>query len=167
VSGELSSTLEDYLEAIYRIETERRVARARDICRAQGVAASTVTAALQSLAQKGLINYEPYESVTLTRKGRRRAARLHLRHCILRDFLENILGLKRSRADVAACGMEHALDSQALERLTCFVAFMRSHSPQGRACVEEFRRFAQDGAGRAVCKRWMESYAAALKGTTR
>ena len=62
---ELSSTLEDYLEAICRLEQEKGFARVRDIARALGVANSTATAALQALSKKGLINYEPYEPVTL------------------------------------------------------------------------------------------------------
>jgi DtxR family Mn-dependent transcriptional regulator len=53
---ELSAKLEDYLEAIYGIEREKRVARPRDICKDQNVAGSTATAALQSLAEKRLIN---------------------------------------------------------------------------------------------------------------
>ncbi len=44
----LSSTLEDYLEAIFRIEKEKRAARVRDISQYLGVAKSTVNAALKA-----------------------------------------------------------------------------------------------------------------------
>ena len=50
VQKELSSTLEDYLEAIFRIEKKKRAARVRDIAGRVGVTKSTVNAALKSLA---------------------------------------------------------------------------------------------------------------------
>ena len=160
---DLSPTLEDYLEAIYRIEREQRVARPRDISRAQKVAGSTVTAALQSLAEKGLINYEPYELITLTDEGRERAEELTTRHRIIRDFLENVLGLEAERADATACGMEHVIDREALERFICFLAFMRPHSPDGAKWLERFRRFINEGADGLTCKECVEEYMESLR----
>ena len=69
----LSSTLEDYLEAILHIEQKKRFARVRDISKAQAVAKSAVTAALQTLSEMALVNYQPYEPVTLTSKGMEKA----------------------------------------------------------------------------------------------
>ena len=158
MEGELSSTLEDYLETIYRIEREKRVARPRDICEAQSVAASTVTAALQSLADKGLINYKPYELITLTGEGKARAEGLVIRHRIIRDFLQNILDLNPDRADATACGMEHAVDPEALERFICFLAFMRRHSAEGARCLEDFRKFVKERDKGRGCKECVEKY---------
>jgi DtxR family Mn-dependent transcriptional regulator len=53
----LTSTLEDYLEAIYQISNVNKVARSMDIAEHLKVKRSSVTVALQSLAEKGLINY--------------------------------------------------------------------------------------------------------------
>jgi len=160
----LSSTLEDYLEAIYRIEADKRVARPRDICKAQGVAASTVTAALQSLAGKGLVNYEPYELVTLTEEGKARAERLVMRHLIIRDFLEKILGLAPEQADATACGMEHAVQPEALDRLVCFLAFMRSHSAEGGRCLEDFQTFVKERDQGRGCKECVAKYMEEVRG---
>lgn len=158
MNQELSPTLEDYLQAIYRIEREQRVARPRDICRLQNVAASTVTAALQSLTEKGLINYEPYELITLTGEGRKRGENLATRHRIIRDFLENILGLGPGQADATACRMEHVIDREALERFICFLAFMRPHSPNGTEWLERFQRFLKEGTGGRTCKECVDEY---------
>ena len=159
----LSATLEDYLETIYLLEERKRVARPRDICEAQGVASSTVTAALRSLADKGLVNYEPYELITLTDEGRERAEELVTRHRIISDFLENVLGLEADQADATACGMEHAIDSEALERFVCFLAFMEPHSPDGAKSLERFRRFIKEGAGGQTCKECVEEYMGSLR----
>lgn len=159
----LSPTLEDYLQAIYRIEREKRVARPRDISRAQNVARSTVTAALQSLAEKRLVNYEPYEVVTLTEEGRNAAEEIVIRHSIIEHFLQNILGLEPKRASTNACEMEHAVDQEALERLVCFLAFIEHHSPRGATWLDDFRRFIQEGADGQTCKECVKEYMNTLR----
>ena len=53
----LSASLEDYLEAIFHIVSEKRVARAKDISKRMHVNRSSVTGAMHSLAKKKLVNY--------------------------------------------------------------------------------------------------------------
>jgi Mn-dependent DtxR family transcriptional regulator len=62
----LTSAMEDYLEAIYHLEKERRIARVRDIANRLGVKMSSVTSALKSLGGRGLIQYDPHQFITLT-----------------------------------------------------------------------------------------------------
>ncbi len=162
MAAELTSTLEDYLETIYQLEEQKRVARPRDISESQGVARSTVTAALQSLSEKGLINYEPYELITLTEEGRAQAKMLNNRHLIIHDFLENILGLDSETAEETACGMEHAVGEEALERFTCFIAFMKRCSSGGTQCLEQFRDFVEASSDEQQCGDWVERYSDGL-----
>ncbi len=119
-SSQLSATLEDYLEAISRIISKSRVARVRDIAAAVGVHNSTVTAALKSLSEKGLVDYSPYEVTTLTASGRRAANEIVRRHRLIREFLTEVLLVDEEVADANACRMEHVMDKQVLERLTVF-----------------------------------------------
>lgn len=114
---QLSRSLEDYLEAVYWTVSEKGAARPRDVARRLGVSGASVTSALRTLARKGLVNYAPYEVVTLTRRGAQRARQVALRHRVLRDFLVDVLGVDEHTADDAACRMEHALPAAALERL--------------------------------------------------
>lgn len=154
----LSATLEDYLIAVYRLECKKRVARPRDIASDQNVAKSTVTAALKSLAEKGLINYEPYEAVTLTEEGLEKVKPLVIRHRVLVDFFHDILGLEPISAAEAACGMEHAIEEDALERIVCFLAFMRQSGSDGAPLLEEFRDFIERcGEGR-ICRECLSEY---------
>ena len=62
----LSSSLEDYLEVIFHLVAAKQVARVKDIAKKIQVKNSSVTGALRPLADKGLINYTPYDVVTLT-----------------------------------------------------------------------------------------------------
>jgi len=158
MARQLSSTMENYLECVFRIEKEKHFARVRDIADALNVANSTATAALNTLREKGLINYAPYQPVTLTSLGRRTARQIVLRHRTMRDFLENVLDMDRERADSIGCQMEHALDRDALERFLCFLAFMKVHCPNHIDCLGRFRQFLKEGADGKNCRQCVETY---------
>jgi len=154
----LSATLENYLETIFRLEEEKGFARVRDISSALDVAKSAVTTALQSLSEKGLVKYEPYEPVTLSGEGRQKASRVVLRHRVMEDFLRNVLGLEAERADSIACGMEHAIDRDALDRFVCFLAFVGRRREEGESWLDEFRRFISEGTAEQTCEECMQQY---------
>jgi DtxR family Mn-dependent transcriptional regulator len=157
---QLSATLEDYLQIIFRIEREKRFARVRDIAAAAGVAKSAVTTALQSLSERGLVDYVPYEPVTLSAEGRERAQRICLRHRVIEDFLRAVLGLEAERAATVACGMEHAIDRDVLDRFVCFLAFVGRRREEGESWLEEFRRFTHEGAAEKACEECVKQYLA-------
>jgi len=158
MAQQLSATLEDYLETVFRLEQEKRFARVRDISAALDVAKSAVTTALRSLSEKGLINYQPYEPVTLSTEGRQKAGRIVLRHRVMEDFLRNVLGLEAERADSMACGMEHAIDRDALDRFVCFLAFVGRRRKEGESWLDEFRRFIREGTAEQTCEECMQQY---------
>ena len=122
----LSASLEDYLEAIFHLVVEKRAARARDIARALAVSPPSVTGALRALAERGLINYAPYEVVTLTRRGRTAARAVIRRHEAFRRFFVEVLGVDAKDAENAACRMEHAVPSKILNRL---IQFLEDRAP--------------------------------------
>ena len=69
-NANLSSSLEDYLEAIFNLLKESNIARSKDIAESLGVSRASVTGALRVLKEKGLANYKPYDYITLTETGR-------------------------------------------------------------------------------------------------
>ena len=158
MTHQLSSALEDYLEAILHLEQRKHFARVRDISEALSVAKSAVTAALQSLSDKALVNYEPYEPVTLTAEGMEKAKAIALRHRIVGDFLQHVLGLDPDRAESIACGMEHAIDREAMERFVCFLAFIGQRDEEGQSWLAEFRRFISEGADGQTCEECIKTY---------
>ena len=156
----LSATLEDYLEAIFRIEKEKRAARVKDISSYLGVAKSTVNAALKSLAAKDLIDYEPYQLITLTKKGRERATEIVIYHEVMRHFLQDILALDEDRAEHIACEMEHAVDRDVVDRFACFLAYIENLGGKAGSWIHEFRKVAgkrpQGKACKIIVKKYME-----------
>lgn len=136
--AKLSESMEDYLETILSLEQEHKVARAKDIADRMGVLRGTVTGALKSLAEKGLINYEPYSFITLTPKGRAIGREVTRRHGIIRNFLEQVLDLDAGSAEQNACRMEHAMDRAAIDRLVQFIEYIQYCPRTGRDWVAGF-----------------------------
>ncbi len=158
VKGKLSSTLEDYLRSVLTFQRQKSFARVSDISSALDVAKSAVTAALQSLSAKGLVNYQPYEPVTLTPEGEQRAEQIVLRHRIICDFLEKVLVIQPKRVEPIACEMEHAIDGPALEKFVCFLAFVGTRPAKGNTWLKEFERFVKKGAGGHTCRECIKKY---------
>lgn len=129
----LSESLEDYLEAIYHIVGEKQAARATDIRERMGVSGSSVTGALRALAERGLVNYAPYDIITLTAKGEAAAEDVVHRHGVLRGFFVEVLGLPETTADEAACGMEHHIGKLVQRRLAYLGQFLASNPRLDRA----------------------------------
>ena len=144
----LTSSKEDYLEAIWVLESEDGVARVRDIAARLDVGKSAVTAALKSLAERDLVNYDPYEFITLTDRGRELAKEVDRGHQVLRRFLMEVLGLAAEVAEANACRMEHVVDNVVLQRLTDFVEFIERGSPGEQKRMKSFLKRCSAKVGR-------------------
>ena len=143
-SATLSSSLEDYLEAIYGIVQQKHVARAKDIAQKLDVKGSSVTGALRSLARENLINYAPYDLITLTAEGEKIATDVFQRHTVLREFFTRVLGVDAATAEESACGMEHAVSAVILERLTKFVKFIENCPQASSKWIDGFGYFCEN-----------------------
>jgi DtxR family Mn-dependent transcriptional regulator len=82
-----------------------------------------VTATVKRLADRGLVDHEPYHGVELTTAGRRLAIAAIRRHRIVERFLADMLGYAWNEADRLATNFEHELPQEVEDRL--FVALDR------------------------------------------
>ena len=149
---ELTASQEDYLEAILGLISNTGNARVRDIAERLDVANSSVTVALRSLAKRGLVNYEPYELVTLSDRGRAQARRVRRRHQELSDFLTGVLGVDEQTADASACAMEHAVGDGVMHSLRCFMEFMSKSSAAAMELPQAFREYCLQRQSTASCQ---------------
>ena len=138
-----TASMEDYLEAIAKIAEERGEARVTLISRRLGVTKPSVTEALQSLSEDGLVKYARYGAVELTPEGQRLAQDVVGRHDVLFRFLSGVLGLEPETAEEDACGLEHSLSPAACERLGALVDHMAAHPETLRLVQGEFDRSAR------------------------
>ncbi len=135
----ISASLEDYLEAIFHIVRKQRAAKPKDISRFLDVGSSSVTGALKALAARDLVNYAPYDIVTLTPEGEAAAREVVRRHESLREFFTKVLAAGPELAEEAACKMEHAIPPELVERVIRFVELVDTW-PQGTpGLIEAFR----------------------------
>jgi DtxR family Mn-dependent transcriptional regulator len=141
----LSANMEDYLEAIFHISEEKQAARAKDIADRVQVNKSSVTGALKSLSDKGLVNYVPYDIITLTAKGKKVAAEIVRRHGALKEFFVKILLIDKDEAEEASCRVEHAVSKNIIDRLIHFVEFMEICPRGGQQWLKGFRRHCEEG----------------------
>ena len=84
----LTSALEDYLETIFELVRDQKLARVKDIARARGVKSGSVTPAMKRLSELGLIKYVQREYIDLTPDGEIEARRIYAKHQILSRFFE-------------------------------------------------------------------------------
>jgi DtxR family Mn-dependent transcriptional regulator len=140
-SRQLSASLEDYLEAILNLAGGAEGARSKDVANTLGVAKPSVTGALQLLRGRGLVNYERYGRVTLTRRGQTVAEEVARKHDVLRSFFMNVLGVEAEAAQKAACRAEHALGQEIIGRLVSFIDYVAVSGRSGHDVASEFRQF--------------------------
>ncbi len=115
--AQLSRSIEDYLKAIYQIESAGTPAQTSAIAEALDLAPPSVSGMLRRLAGSGLIEHEPYRGVVLTSRGRRAALRIVRRHRILESYLVSKLGYDWDTVHDEAERLEHASSDQLVERM--------------------------------------------------
>lgn len=125
-----SEQLEEYLESILDIEEIDGIAKTSAIARCMKVAPASVTEALQTLADKGYVHYEPYRGAHLTEQGREMARKVKRRHRLLEVFLSDVLHIARENVHSEACKMEHTLSDET-ECALCKMLNAPARCPHG------------------------------------
>jgi DtxR family Mn-dependent transcriptional regulator len=114
-----TSTVEDYLKCIYLEEQSKRGALVPtgQVAAALQVAPGTATSMVKTLADSGLVDYEPYVGVRLTSAGQRLATRVLRRHRLVESFLVRVMGMSWSEVHGDAELLEHAVSERLIERI--------------------------------------------------
>ena len=152
ISAYLSPTLEDYLEAIYQISLFNKVARSMEIADKLNVKRSSVTVALRSLADKGLINYQARSYVTLTDNGLNAARCVDKKHHILFDLFVKLLGMSESDADKAACGMEHGMTSEVCKKMSALMNALSKDQPLAEKIIASISQSEKEAECKSDCE---------------
>src|SRR3954465_10744357 len=117
-----SSTVENYLKTIYlgsvgTTRSDPRLMPMGHLAAAVGVTPGTATTMVKTLAESGLVNYEPYTGVSLTRAGRRLAALVLRRHRLVELFLVPVMGLRWDEVHGEAELREHVVSDRLIDRM--------------------------------------------------
>jgi DtxR family Mn-dependent transcriptional regulator len=118
VGRRVSRMAEDYLKLIWKAqEWPDGSVSTNEIAESLAVTPSSVSANLKKLARDGLIDYEPYGSISLTPTGREIAVLVVRRHRVLETFLVERLGLGWDEVHAEAHSLEHAVSDFVLDRM--------------------------------------------------
>jgi len=117
MTAEVTAVIEEYLEAIYKLQERSGVARTSDIVKMLQVAPGTVTNTVERLEKEGYVTHEPYKGVKLTEKGLRTAMHVLRRHRLSERLLTDILHMKWDKVHDAACKLEHGITDEIIKPL--------------------------------------------------
>ena len=114
-----TTSMEDYLKAIYHVQDRGNGARVRtsEIADRLEVTAPTVTSMFTKLASRGYIEHEKYDGAVLTEKGERAALRILRNHRLLEVYLTTELGYRLSEVHEEADKLEHHISDKLGDHL--------------------------------------------------
>jgi len=115
--AELTSTTEEYLETIYRLEHKEGAARTGEIASDLGVALGTVTNTIEHMEGEGLVSHVPYRGVRLTSRGLKGALNVIRRHRLSERLLTDLIGIGWADVHAHACRLEHGLTDEIIKPL--------------------------------------------------
>lgn len=121
---------ENYLKAIYHLSHQADNVSTNQIAAALNTKAASVTDMLKKLADKQLINYTPYQGVTLTGAGEKIALLIIRKHRLWEYFLVEKLNFKWDQVHDMAEEMEHISSRELTDRLDQFMGYPK-YDPHG------------------------------------
>ncbi len=117
----ISQSVEEYLEAIYKLAEDGAPAGIPALAERLGVSSVSANEMVRRLERDGLVTYAPYKGVTLTAEGEARALNILRRHRLWERFLVDVLAMPWEEAHEAACGLEHVSSPSLIDRLERFL----------------------------------------------
>lgn len=129
-AGRITHAMEDYLKAIYRLETEIAAASTQAVADELRISGPSVTNMAKRMHEMGLVYHEPYQGVRLTERGRAVALEVVRHHRLLELYLAETLGFGWDEVHEEAERLEHHL-SEALEARIDRALGYPTHDPHG------------------------------------
>ncbi len=136
----LSANMEDYMEAIVILSEKNKVVRVKDIAKSLSIKMPSVSAALNKLKDKGLIEYEKYGFIELTDEGKTVADSIYQRHSCLSGYYTEVLMLEGGKAEEEACKVEHQLQPETVRQIHKLVNFIRGERKKGSEWLKRMEK---------------------------
>lgn len=136
----LTSSMEDYLEMLYRTCLKDGYARINQLADRLNVRPSSTTKVIQKLRDLGLVDYQKYGIIRLTDEGISVGGFLLMRHRIIEDFLRNIGITDTLLKDTEM--IEHDVSLNALKSIYLFNCFLSENNEihhKFTQYIDEFR----------------------------
>ncbi|SKC65067.1 metal-dependent transcriptional regulator [Maledivibacter halophilus] len=134
----LTSSMEDYLEMIYRVCIKEGYIRINQLAHKLNVRPSSTTKVVKKLNVMGLVDYQRYGIVQLTENGKEVGRFLLKRHRIIEEFLKN-LGVEKTLLKDTEM-IEHDVSINTLKKIYMLNEFLYNNPD----VIKRFKNFKKE-----------------------
>lgn len=113
----ISRAMEDYLKAIYQFASDKDKVSTSNLAQQMNCSPASVTNMLQKLSELKLVEYEPYQGVTLTPAGSKIALEILRHHRLIERYLADVLGYSWDKVHEEAEQLEHVISEEFEEKI--------------------------------------------------
>ena len=119
----ISSSMEDYIEMIFRLSEKSGEVRVNDLSQALNVQPPSTTKMIKRLAKDTYVYYEKYGLIKSTEKGMNIGSKLLERHKIIFEFLQ-LIGVKNNILEQTEI-IERAVNDEVLNKINELIKFLK------------------------------------------
>lgn len=117
----VSKALEEYLKTMYVLKKQNGKIRVTDIAEKMNCTKPSVNKAINNLKDNGLLNYESYGAIELTKEGENLAKKVLEAYDIVYVFLKEVLNLEEEHAKKEAEKMKSVISDETANKLAKYV----------------------------------------------
>ncbi len=139
-----TESAEDYIETIYQLIQKKGEARTKEVAKELDVKPPSVSEMLQKLDKQGLVNYNKYKSIKLTKKGKEIAKNVFETHKALKNFFK-VIKVPEEIAEQDACKAEHKLNPKTVKQLKKFSKFLKECPKNQPEWINHFESYSKTG----------------------
>ncbi len=113
----ISRVMEDYLKTSFQSAKDDEKVSTSTLAQQMNCSPASVTNMLQKLSELKLVEYEPYQGVTLTPAGRKVALEILRHHRLIELYLAEVLGYSWDQVHAEAEQLEHVISEEFEEKI--------------------------------------------------
>ncbi len=117
----ISKSLEEYVKAMYVLNRQNGEIRVTDVANKMNISKASVNKAVKNLKEEGMLDYEAYGDISLTKSGEELAKKLLEAYDIGVLFFRDVLGLEEQEAIKNAESFKTAISDKAFNCLARYV----------------------------------------------
>ena len=148
----LTKSLETYLLAIDTLINKKGSIIVKDVAEFLNYGGATTADAVKKLKEKGYVNYEPYNHITLTSLGEKTVIIKKYRHATITNFLNQVLDIELNKAEENAEAIEYSMTDDVLIRFVSFMDFMKQCACPEPKWIKSCKSTLQNGKMSENCK---------------
>lgn len=117
----ISKASEEYLKTMYILKKQNGKIRVTDIAKKMNCTKPSVNKAIYNLKDSGMLEYESYGEIELTKDGENLAKKVLEAYDIVYLFLKDVLNLKEEAAKEEAENLKSSITDETINKLAKYV----------------------------------------------